>query len=154
MKTTLLLVIPFFSFLALVVNAAEPFAPTTSLEPEQVLAIQLEALQHNDRPYADAGIAQIWAFAHPANRMYTGPLSRFMAMLKAPAYRGLLGHHRHSIELMRREERSATFLVTVQTGDSRALGYKWTVEKVEDGEFAGCWMTSGVSRAAQLGDVI
>jgi hypothetical protein len=58
--------------LALLVMGAPSWAedlrrPNPALSPEDVVAIQLNALQTNDTPETDAGIAQTWAFAHPDN---------------------------------------------------------------------------------------
>ena len=48
--------------------------PTADQQPEDVVRIVIEALAHNDKPYADAGIATTFAFASPANKINTGPL--------------------------------------------------------------------------------
>ena len=56
--------------------AADLLRPDPALSPAEVVAIQLDALQTNDTPEADAGIAQTWAFAHPDNKRVTGPLPR------------------------------------------------------------------------------
>lgn len=138
------------------VNAlAGPYTePEPDLGPTQVVSIQLEALKRNDEPIADSGIEQTWAFAHPANRQATGPLPRFTRMLKSTTYQPLLGHRSHDIELLERNSRKARFLVTVQTADSRAVRYEWTVERVAGGEYDGCWMTTGVSAPEALGPII
>ena len=39
-----------------------------------VLKIQLEALKNNNIPSTDFGIEQTWLFAHPNNKVATGPL--------------------------------------------------------------------------------
>ena len=55
---------------------ATELVPDPALSPAEVIAIQLSALQANDTPGPDAGIAQTFAFAHPDNRRVTGPLPR------------------------------------------------------------------------------
>ena len=72
--------------------------PDPALSPAEVIAIQLSALQANDRPQPDAGIAQTFAFAHPDNRRVTGPLPRFAQMIKGPRYELLLNHRSHEIK--------------------------------------------------------
>ncbi|HSY80300.1 MAG TPA: hypothetical protein VK807_00975, partial [Gemmatimonadaceae bacterium] len=62
--------------LALALAVSSPH-PTPSLSPNQVVEIVLTALQHNDNPQPDAGIATTFEFASPANRLETGPLQRF-----------------------------------------------------------------------------
>ena len=66
--------------------AANVLLPGPGLSPVEVVAIQLTALQANDAPETDAGIAQTWAFAHPDNQRMTGPLPRFAQMIKGPQY--------------------------------------------------------------------
>jgi hypothetical protein len=57
--------------------AADLVLPDPNRAPAEVIAIQLSALQANDVPEPDAGIAQTFAFAHPDNKRMTGPLPRF-----------------------------------------------------------------------------
>lgn len=135
---------------------ANSLAQTTcaGLAANEVVDRQLVALRDNDEPVPDAGIARTWEFAHPANRRYTGPLPRFTDMLKSPAYRGLLGHRSHDVEELGRDTKRAVFLVTVQSNTNRALGFRWTLEKVKDGEYANCWMTTNVSPQVTLGEII
>ena len=128
--------------------------PNTNLEARQVVTIQLEALQHNDEPYVDAGIEQTWTLAHPLNQRQTGPFSRFTQMLKSPPYRAILNHRSHHIELSESSAEQVIFLITVEGMSGSAVGYEWMVEKVMSGEHAGCWMTTGVSMPVPLGDVI
>ena len=79
---TILLVMLFAGGIA---RAADLVVPDPSIAPEEVVAIQMKALQFNDNPSPDFGIAQTWNFAHPRNRAMTGPLPRFANMLKGPA---------------------------------------------------------------------
>ncbi len=59
--------------------------PDPAYEPREVVEIQLEALQANNSPNTDAGIAQAWAFAHPENRAQTGPVAALQAHAAQPA---------------------------------------------------------------------
>jgi hypothetical protein len=45
--------------------AADLLMPNPVLSPAEVVSIQLTALQANDTPETNAGIAQTWAFAQP-----------------------------------------------------------------------------------------
>ena len=51
--------------------------PGPDLTPEQVIAIQLNALKNNDRPATDHGIRITFNFASPGNKASTGPLATF-----------------------------------------------------------------------------
>ncbi len=66
---------------------ADLIKPNNSIEPYQVLKIQLSSLKKNDDPYKDSGIIQTWEFAHPNNQKNTGPLNRFIKMLKGDTYK-------------------------------------------------------------------
>ena len=140
-----------FSAVAL---AQAPLQPGPDFEPEGVVQIQLQALQRNDDPAPDAGIEQTWAFAHPDNRAATGPLERFAAMIRSPAYAPLLNHRHHSIEQVVENESVVVFLVTVVSAAGPVLDYRWVVKRVDSGDMAGAWMTSAVSAPARIGDVI
>lgn len=135
-------------------SAAEPLVPDPSLSPAEVVEIQLGALQANDTPETDAGIAQTWAFAHPDNRRVTGPLPRFAEMIKGPQYRMLLNHRAHEVKELARADDEVVFAVTVTAADGRLFGYVWTVRKVIAGEHAGAWMTVAVSPPVKLGEAI
>ncbi|MCG8510208.1 MAG: DUF4864 domain-containing protein [Rhodospirillales bacterium] len=134
-----------FVLVVLPAEAKDMLAPDPGLAPVRVVEIQLDALQTNDDPSPDAGIAQTWAFAHPDNRRVTGPLERFAAMIKGPHYRSLLGHREHDIKPVFRNENMAVFAVTIVTSEGEALSFQWQVAKVASGQFSGAWMTVGVS---------
>lgn len=124
--------------------------PDPALSPERVVEIQLEALQRNDEPREDAGIERTWAFAHPANKSVTGPLERFAAMIKSPAYRMLVDHREHSIRRVAVTDEMASFIVTVVPESGLAVFYQWRLEKAS----SGAWMTIAVSPPISRGDTI
>jgi hypothetical protein len=128
--------------------------PDPALSPAEVVEIQLTALQANDTPEADAGIARTWAFAHPDNKRVTGLLPRFTQMIKGPQYQILLDHRSHEIKEVSRTDDRADFAVTVTSQTGEVVGYRWSVAKVADGENAGAWMTIAVSPPIPIGDAI
>lgn len=134
--------------------AAELLLPDPALSPAEVVDIQLSALQANDMPQADAGIAQTWVFAHPDNRRVTGPLPRFAQMIKGPQYQMLLNHRSHEIREVFRTDAEAVFAVIVTSQTGSVVGFRWVVAKVSDGEHAGAWMTTAVSSPIPVGDAI
>jgi hypothetical protein len=109
--------------------AADIRTPDPALSPAEVVEIQLRALQANDTPEADAGIAQTWAFAHPDNKRVTGPLPRFAQMIKGPLYQILLGHRSHEIKEVSRSDSEAVFAVTVTSQTGEVVGYRWSVRE-------------------------
>ncbi|MGH6904496.1 MAG: DUF4864 domain-containing protein [Geminicoccaceae bacterium] len=128
--------------------------PDPALSPAEVVSIQLMALQANDTPEPNAGIAQTWAFAHPDNKRVTGPPPRFAQMIKGPLYQILLYHRSHRIEEVTRTADQAVFAVTVTSGTGEVVRCQWTVAKVADGENAGAWMTIAVSPPIPIGEAI
>jgi hypothetical protein len=134
--------------------AADLRRPSPALSPEDAVAIQLNALQTNDTPETDAGIAQTWAFAHPDNKRVTGPLPRFAQMIRGPLYRILLGHSSHEIKEVSATDDQVDFAVTVTSHTGKVVGYRWTVAKVAAGENAGAWMTTSVSPPLPIGEAI
>ena len=141
----------FFAFLILCLcvrttaSTAELVYPNPDIAPAEVIAIQLNGLQHNDSPETDAGIRQTWAFAHPRNRAMTGPLKRFTTMLKGPGYDVMLNHASHEIVPANSGEGWRQYDVFMDTENGAVKQYEWIVEKVTDGRYKNCWMTVAVS---------
>ena len=141
-------------FVSTPILARELLRPDPSLSPAHVVKIQLQALQRNDEPTPDAGIAQTWAFAHPDNKRMTGPLEKFAQMLKGPSYRMLLGHLEHTIKTVVGSNQTVLFNVTVVTADNQRVSFQWTLSKVRSGPLSGAWMTIGVSPPLRAKDSI
>ena len=87
-----LMVIYFFAIMFIVTAKAELIKPKIGIEPNQVVKIQLNGLMNNDEPNLDDGIRQTWEFAHPSNKKYTGPLPKFISLLKSETYKMLINH--------------------------------------------------------------
>src|SRR5205085_10713131 len=64
--------------------------PAKELTPGQVVRIVVDALKNNDAK--DGGIAITFDFASPDNQKATGPLERFIPMVKSEAYAPMLNH--------------------------------------------------------------
>ena len=141
----------FFAFLILCLcvrtttSTAELVYPNPDIAPAEVIAIQLNGLQHNDSPETDAGIRQTWAFAHPRNRAMTGPLKRFTTMLKSPGYNVMLNHASNEIVPASSGEGWRQFDVFMEIENGEVMQFSWIVEKVTDGRYKNCWMTVAVS---------
>tara|TARA_B100001027_G_scaffold750_1_gene470 strand:- start:5 stop:463 length:459 start_codon:yes stop_codon:yes gene_type:complete len=130
---------------------ADMIKPDPSISPKEVISIQLIALQNNDLPFNDAGIEQTWEFAHPNNRVFTGPLDNFIRMLKNPSYVMMIDHLEHKIITVQEQEMNSYYFVELIDSNGKKFGFEWTVEKVnQNGEFKDCWMTVGVSQPMPL----
>jgi hypothetical protein len=137
-----LLTVVFAAFLTGVpfINAAgepEAFGPDPRYSPEQVVKIQLEALQKND-------IETTFRFASPANKAQTGPLERFTMMINSPLYSPMIGSV--AIEYLTMDVESGRVrqrvLLTAETGDR--IVYVFYLSKQEENPFRECWMTDAV----------
>lgn len=116
-----------------------------ALSPSDVVAIQLEALQNNDEPRLDAGIKQTYALAHPDNKRLTGPLPKFTQMLKGPLYKVMLNHRAHTVEEVAQSDSRAVFGVTIVGEAGETYKFRWTVQKIAEGDATGAWATVAVS---------
>jgi hypothetical protein len=126
-------------------------APSPTLSPEDVVSIQLDALRHNDSPTRDAGIETTFRFASPANRVTTGPLDRFVDLVKTSAYRAMINHRRVERGPMRVEGDEARQRVVVYSAAGTRVAYMFVLSRQHGGTFDGCWMTDGVVRMDDTG---
>tara|TARA_A200000113_G_scaffold149419_1_gene134603 strand:+ start:48 stop:503 length:456 start_codon:yes stop_codon:yes gene_type:complete len=125
--------------------------PSPDINPIDVVEVQLFALQSNDE--TDFGIRQTWEFAHPRNKMATGPLPRFTSMIKTPAYSILLNNLKFETKEIFNDGKTAGIAVRIEAKDNKAYTYMWTLEKIiEEGPLNGNWMTSGVSSPRLLAE--
>ena len=126
--------------------------PSPDLSPEDVISIQLKALSdvEND-PTTNSGVARVWAFAHPANRIVTGPIARFTRMLQSPHYRALIGHRAHLMRRVSLSKDKAHFAIKVTSSDGDVFGYSWHLGKVGAGDYQGMWRTTSVGLVGKLG---
>ncbi len=120
--------------------------PDPSLSPEDVVSIQIEALQQNDTPYEDRGIEVTFNFASPTNKRVTGPLERFKAMVRGPIYGPMINHRSAEYVNVRVEGDFAQVDVILQSKDGQYLGYRFRLSRQHDNQFEGSWMTDAVSR--------
>ena len=129
------------------ISYSELLKPQADLLPEEVISIQLAALQNNNNPYNNAGIEQTWEFAHPLNRQYTGPLSNFIKMMYSDSYSIMINHKKHNINLVEQGVNISFFLVELVDKTDDKFKFQWIVEKVlMEGVLKNCWMTTSVSQ--------
>jgi hypothetical protein len=119
--------------------------PRPGLSPEQVVQYQADALQHNDDPESDAGIERAFRFASPSNKLMTGPLEKFIRIVKSPAYSPMLNNVSSSIVGSEVKDDQARIAVHFVAADGRQATYIFVLSKQSEGEFNNCWMTDGVA---------
>ena len=129
--------------------------PNISLKPIDVISIQLNSLQRNNIPFKDAGIEQVWEFAHPNNKRVTGPLEKFKKMIYSKSYQMLIKHENSEITILSEDANRLVYKIYILSSDKKRYSYIWQIEKVEiEGDLKGCWMTTSVSPPDFLGEVI
>lgn len=135
----------------LVATAAADEVPLPDLVPDpaltaiNVVRIQLAALSRNDTPRPDAGIEITFRFASPDNRRQTGPLPRFIQLVKTPVYSPMVAHRAAKVgEPMRSgDKQMVTVVLTARNGAKAA--YMFILGKQTE-DCDGCWMTEAVMR--------
>ena len=134
------------------VSSSEIIKPSVSINAAQVIKIQLEGLKKNDTPNKDRGIEQTWEFAHPNNQRFTGPLSKFMEMIKGESYNMLLNHLSHKVVEIYSDDKKAVYQVTVLDENKKYFMFRWQVERfLDNGPLKNCWLTTVVSQPISLG---
>ena len=152
---TYLIVIFFLAIMFIVTAKAELIKPNIEIEPDQVVRIQLNGLMNNDKPNQDYGIKQTWEFAHPSNKKYTGPLPRFINLLKSESYKMLINHLDSEIIEVFKSSNQYGFEITILGNDKKYYKFQWVVEKYYDeGPLKDCWLTTSVSNPVSLGSSI
>jgi len=137
------------------ISNADLIKPEPTLKPMDVLLIQLNSLKNNNTPYTDAGIEQTWEFAHPNNKVMTGPLENFKQMIYSDSYEILISHENSEIIVLKETENILVYKVIILSKNKKKYYYIWQVEKVLlDGVLKNCWMTTSVSNPNFLGEVI
>ena len=152
---TYLIVIFFLAIMFIVTAKAELIKPNIEIKPDQVVKIQLNGLMNNDEPNLDDGIKQTWEFAHPSNKKYTGPLPRFINLLKSESYKMLINHLDSEIIEVFKSSNQYGFEITILGNDKKYYKFQWVVEKYYDeGPLKDCWLTTTVSNPVSLGSSI
>ena len=118
--------------------------PHPSLSPLDVVVIVMNALQHNDTPDRNRGISVTFNFASPANKRVTGPLMRFVTMVRGPVYGKMIGHQGATYENVEIEGDNARIDVIIKARGRKYLGFRFLLSRQRHNQFNGSWMTDSV----------
>ena len=129
---------------------SDALVPEPALSPGDVVRIQLEALRHNDEQ--NRGIEVAFRFASPANRANTGPLPRFIAMIKEGPYALLLDFVEATYGPVETVAGRARQPVTL-TGSRSSITYWFYLSRQTERPYVDCWMTDAVYIAESAGQV-
>jgi hypothetical protein len=127
---------------------SDSLVPAPGLTPDEVVRIQLNALRRNDA--ANRGIAVAFRFASPANKASTGPLPRFIHMIKAGPYRMMLEFEHASYGSLEVEGDRAAQRVTL-VGSEEVVSFVFLLARQSGPLCQGCWMTEGVVVVPEAG---
>ena len=116
--------------------------PEPELKPNDVVKLQLLAMQQNDD--SDFGIEVTFRFASPSNKIQTGPLKRFIRLVRNPSYRPLLNHINATFLELNIEEDFAVQDVIITTSNGERIGYRFRLSIQKGPLYPGCWMTDSV----------
>ena len=123
----------------------QPSTPNQDMTPRQVISAQLGALRRNDDPHPDAGIAIAYGFASQANQRATGPIARFIRLLKNPLYLPMLNHLSAEFGPTQVDGDVARTRVILLGGDGQMVAYDFTLSRDQSTQ---CWLTDSVMLAS------
>ena len=124
----------------------EELAPLPSIDPQEVVDIQLKAMQRNDQPYEDHGIEVAFRFASPSNKESTGPLKEFIELVNTETYQSLLNFQRYGLDDIVIKGDKALQKVTLIDADDQPVVYYFQLSLQQEEPYANCWMTDEVVR--------
>ena len=129
--------------------------PSSELQPGEVVQIVIDALGENDYPFTDAGIETAFNFSSPANKVNTGPLERFVKLVKGPVFGKMINHRDSTLSKVILEGNKALRLVQIVGANNETLYFAFRLGLQQEGDYAGMWLTEAVwPLEAPKGDVI
>ena len=141
-RATLIVFISILSFQVWASYDIENAYPEPELKPNDVVRLQLLAMQQNDD--SDFGIEVTFRFASPSNKIQTGPLKRFISLVRNPSYLPLLNHTNATFLELTVEEDFAVQDVIITTSKGERIGYRFRLTIQKGTLYPGCWMTDSV----------
>jgi hypothetical protein len=118
--------------------------PSSDLTPQAVVKLVADALRTNDAK--DSGIRTAWKFASPGNQAVTGPIEKFIPMVKSPQYQPMLNAKKADVRELSKGDSTAAELVIFTDANGDKTYYIFQMSKQSDGDLKDCWMTDGVLR--------
>ena len=134
-----LVISPFYAWTLGSINTSYP---NPVLKANEIVSLQLMAMQQND--VSNHGIEITYRFASPQNKVQTGPLSRFIMLVKNPAYRPLLNHLDATFLNLKVEGNVAIQEVIITTSKGTRKGFRFLLSLQQGEQFKDCWMTDAV----------
>lgn len=123
-------------------DSIENAYPKPSLKPDEVFRIQLLAMKYNDA--SDLGIKITFHFASPSNKRVTGPLRRFIQLVKNPSYSPLLNHLDADFLALKFNEKNVVQDVIITFSKGKRIGYRFCHSNQQSPDYRNCRMTDAV----------
>jgi hypothetical protein len=117
--------------------------PNPLLSPDDVVKIQLDALQNNDLMANNEGIRFAFTYASPLNRQALGSLDDFIKLLSQTIYRRMIGFERAELDLMQIEGEMARQDVHLLQKRG-CFSYLFLLSRQHSEPYDGYWMTDAV----------
>jgi hypothetical protein len=118
--------------------------PNVNLQPGEIVEIVINALASNDQPFPNAGIETTFNFASPTNRTLTGPLDRFVTLVKGPVFGQMVNHRDSTLSQAVIEGDQAICLVQIVGIENKTFYYAFRLGLQQQGDYAGMWLTEAV----------
>ncbi|MCG6888534.1 MAG: DUF4864 domain-containing protein [Gammaproteobacteria bacterium] len=146
---------PIYGSMAPPADSPELPRPSSELQPGEVVQIVIDALGKNNYPFTDAGIETAFNFSSPANKVNTGPLERFVKLVKGPVFGKMINHRDSTLSKVVLEGNKALRLVQIVGANNETLYFAFRLGLQQEGDYAGMWLTEAVwPLEAPKGDVI
>lgn len=118
--------------------------PNPSLGPQEVVEIQILALQENDKPYKNYGVLTAFNFASPENKSKNGPELKYIKMIHNPIYNSLIEFKRYGLDDIYIVNNLALQKVTLIDAHDNPAVYLFKLTRQVEKPFEGCWMIDSV----------
>lgn len=125
---------------------SEEMVPLPTFSPQEVVNMQLKALQENDQPYKNHGIEVAFRFASPSNKESTGPLNKFIGLVSNETYQSLLNFRQYGLDDIEIKGDKALQKVTLIDAEDQPAVYYFQLSRQQEAPYTDCWMTDGVVR--------
>ena len=134
--------ISLFTFQSWAVSEIKEAYPDPGFTPSEVVRVQLNAMQQNGP--SNFGIEVTFRFASPSNKRFTGPLKRFIQLVKNPSYKHLLNHLDVTFMDPIMKEKMAIQDVIITNTEGKRIGYRFRLSIQEGEKHNNFWMTDAV----------
>lgn len=117
--------------------------PTCERSFLNVVQLQMNALKYNNNTTND-GIRTVRRFASPENRRTIRNIDDFVTIIKSPTYSPMLSYDSAQYTPFQSSDDYAQVRVVTREDGTVTGRYYFRLDKVDRGEYEGCWMTDAV----------